>query len=123
MKKLLPANRVAALGGSAAAVAAAIVAVLGAVDSIAKAVVVSVALVVIGVVVVVFLRGSQSDEARRALHQPSLFIGGHTTGTTSTANVTVKASDPGPDPEYTPDPAPPKADQSVALSHLDGGAA
>lgn len=59
----MTANRVAAAGGTVAAVAAAVVSVLGEVDSAAKAVVVSVALVCLSAVVVMFLRGSQKWDA------------------------------------------------------------
>lgn len=55
-------NRIAALSGSAGAIVAVLLAILGAVDSTPKAIVVVAALLVIGLVVAVFLIGSQKWE-------------------------------------------------------------
>lgn len=58
----MPANRTAALGAAATAVATALVTLLGAVENVAQAIVVCVALLAVGAVAVVFLIGSQRSE-------------------------------------------------------------
>jgi hypothetical protein len=59
----MPANRVAALGGTLTAIVAALVTLLGALDGdTAKAIVIVTVLIVVAVIVVTFLIGSQRSE-------------------------------------------------------------
>jgi hypothetical protein len=65
MKDLFSPNRNAVLTGLLGALAAAAAGVLGAIDTVPKALVVSVCVIVAGAVLVVYLLGSQKDEARK----------------------------------------------------------
>lgn len=65
MTGLFAPNRVAVLTALLGAVAAAVVTLLGAVDSIEKALVVAVVVLAFAAVIIVYLIGSQKDEARK----------------------------------------------------------
>lgn len=65
MTGLFAPNRVAVLTALLGAIAAAVVTLLGAVDSIEKAVVVVAVVVAFAAVIIVYLLGSQKDEARK----------------------------------------------------------
>lgn len=62
----MPANRTAALGAAATAIATTLATLLGAIETTQQAIVVSVALVAVGAVVVVYLIGSQRYDKLQA---------------------------------------------------------